>query len=251
MQFLSSQRVLIEHDVWGIGRPVLLVHGFASNARVNWINTSWTKTLEQAGYAPITFDNRGHGRSSKFYEPECYSIELMADDAKQLLDHLGHDRVSIMGYSMGARIAAAFANRYPSVVVALVLAGLAENLMADTSNAEAIATALEAGSVEKVTDPVVRGYRVFAEQTGSDRQALAACIRGSRRKIGGDELQGIRAPVLVVAGSEDKIAGPVAPLVDKLPNAEGLVLPRRDHMQAVGDRTFKQGVVKFFDKHAA
>ncbi len=53
----------------GAGDPVLLIHGFASNHAVNWVNTLWTKTLTGAGYRVIALDNRGHGQSDKPHDP--------------------------------------------------------------------------------------------------------------------------------------------------------------------------------------
>ncbi len=90
----------------GQGDPVLMIHGFASNARVNWWDTGWVKALNQAGYQAVTFDNRGHGSSGKLYDPAAYPAPEMAEDARRLLDHLGIPQVLVMGYSMGARIAA-------------------------------------------------------------------------------------------------------------------------------------------------
>src|SRR3712207_3662101 len=73
----------------GEGDPVLLVHGFASNHAVNWVNTLWTKTLGAAGFRVIALDNRGHGQSGKLYDPADYHTAIMAEDARRLLDHLG------------------------------------------------------------------------------------------------------------------------------------------------------------------
>jgi pimeloyl-ACP methyl ester carboxylesterase len=245
LQFVSAEQVMIDYDVWGEGSPVLLIHGFASNARVNWIDTGWVKTLNQAGYQAITFDNRGHGRSGKFYEPYLYSASLMAEDARRLIDHIGYRRVAVMGYSMGARIAAVLTLRYPALIHAAVFAGLAASMMTGIGDTETIAAALEADSVDETTDATARAFRIFAEQTGSDLKALAACMRASRQAISAEELQRIQVPVLVVAGSEDSTAGPIEPLVRAIPGAMGLPVPGRDHMKTVGDRTFKQGVVKF------
>ncbi len=85
----------------GEGDAIVLVHGFASNKEVNWVNPSWLTTLERAGRRVIALDNRGHGASVKLYEPALYKTELMAGDVLALLDHLGIDRADIMGYSMG------------------------------------------------------------------------------------------------------------------------------------------------------
>jgi len=90
----------------GQGVPVLLVHGFASSSWVNWVATGWFQTLLEADYRVIAIDNRGHGLSSKTYDPEAYYPQMMADDASALLRHLGLGSAHIMGYSMGARICA-------------------------------------------------------------------------------------------------------------------------------------------------
>ena len=247
MQFLSANDVPIVYDVWGEGPPVLLIHGFASNARVNWVDTGWVGILNGAGYRAITFDNRGHGRSGKVYEAQLYTTDLMAEDAKRLIEHLGYTAVLVIGYSMGARIAAMLMMRYPTFVSAAVLGGLAANLIEGLAHTEEIARVLEADQPDPQVGKQILDYRKFAEQTGSDRRALAASIRASRQEIAAEDLRRINVPVLVAAGSEDATAGPVEPLVKVLTNAKGLVLPGRDHMKAVGDRRFKEEVIKFFD----
>ena len=78
-----------------------------------------------------------------------------------------------------------------------------------------------------------------------DRRALAACIMGARDRIPGSELSSLRMPVLVAVGSEDAIAGPPRPLAEIIPGAEALDITGRDHMKAVGDRAFKEGVLSF------
>ncbi|MFX8351022.1 alpha/beta fold hydrolase, partial [Acinetobacter baumannii] len=67
--------------------PVLLIHGFASNLNVNWVGTSWVRTLNDAGYRVIAIDNRGHGGSEKLYGIEDYGAPIMAEDARRLLEH--------------------------------------------------------------------------------------------------------------------------------------------------------------------
>jgi pimeloyl-ACP methyl ester carboxylesterase len=169
----------------------------------------------------------------------------MAADALALIDHLRLGEVDIMGYSMGARVAALFAIAYPDRVRRAVLAGLASRMITGIGGSQAIAEALEAPGREAVTDPNARAFRIFAEQTKSDLRALAACIRSSREKISAESLSGIRVPVLVVAGDQDEVAGDVETLVAAIPGAVGLTLPNRNHMNAVGDRGFKKAVLDF------
>jgi pimeloyl-ACP methyl ester carboxylesterase len=118
-------------------------------------------------------------------------------------------------------------------------------MITGVGGAEAIALALEAPSRSDVTDPAARAFRIFAEQTKSDLKALAACIRSSREKITVEELAAIRVPVLVVAGENDDVAGDVETLVKAIPGARGVTLPGRNHMNAVGDRGYKDAVLAF------
>lgn len=224
---------------------VLLVHGFASNHAVNWVNTSWVGTLTRAGFRVVAFDNRGHGRSTKFYAPGDYDTALMAADAVGLLDHLGIGRTHVMGYSMGARITAYLAFAHPTRVRAALLGGLGIHLVEGVGLPAGIADALEAPSLSRLTDPTQRMFRAFAEQTGSDLAALAACIRGSRQTMSPDEVGRISAPVLVCVGTNDPIAGSAADLAALMPHARAFDIPGRDHNLAVGDRTHKEGVLAF------
>lgn len=224
---------------------VLLVHGFASNHAVNWANTSWLGALTRAGFRVVAFDNRGHGRSTKFYSPGDYDTALMAADAVGLLDHLGIARAHVMGYSMGARITAYVAYAHPVRVRAALLGGLGIHLVEGVGLPVGIADALEAPSLSGLTDPTQRMFRAFAEQTGSDLAALAACIRGSRQTMSREEVGRISAPVLVSVGTNDPIAGSAADLAALMPDARALDIPGRDHNLAVGDRTHKEGVLAF------
>jgi pimeloyl-ACP methyl ester carboxylesterase len=229
----------------GQGEPVVLVHGFASTAQVNWVNPGWVATLTKAGRRVIALDNRGHGASSKLYDPAAYHSARMADDVRALLDHLGIGRADVMGYSMGARISAFFAHAHGMRLRRAVLGGLGIRLVDGVGLPESIADALEAPALSDVRDPMGRTFRAFAEQTRSDLKALAACIRGSRQTLGRDQVAAIDAPVLVAVGTKDDVAGAAAPLAALLPRGRALDIPGRDHMLAVGDKVFKEAVLGF------
>jgi pimeloyl-ACP methyl ester carboxylesterase len=228
-----------------LNEPILLIHGFASNHRMNWVGPRWVETLTGAGRRVIAFDNRGHGQSEKLYAPADYHLDLMTRDAASLLAHLGVERADVMGYSMGARIASFLALAEPRLVRSLVLGGLGDRLVCDGGLPEAIAEALEAPSLDSLTDPTQRLFRGFADQTKSDRAALAACVRGSHRSLTLEEAARINQPTLVAVGERDTLAGDPSKLVALLPRAEALMIPGRDHNLAVGDKAFKAGVLDF------
>ena len=229
----------------GQGDPVVLVHGFASSKSVNWIYPGWVSELTKAGRRVIAFDHRGHGESTKLYDPEEYYLGTMAGDALALMDHLGIPRADIMGYSLGGRIAAYLAATVPARVRSAILGGIGIGLIVGGGPGENVARALEADELTDVTDPMGRTFRAFADQTRSDRRALAACLRGSRRLMTREEAASITVPVLIAVGTTDEVAGSAHALGEIIKHAEVLDIPDRDHMRAVGDKVFKAGVLKF------
>lgn len=237
-------------DTGGPGDPILLVHGFASTAAVNWVNTLWVRSLEGAGRRVVAFDNRGHGLSSKPYDMAAYDPAVMARDCVAILDHLAIERADVMGYSMGARITAFLAIAEPTRVRSAVLGGLGYHLVDGGGLPQSVDQALEADSIADVSDPLGRMFRRFAEANGGDLRALAACIRGTRRNPSEDDLQSIVCPVLVAVGTADPIAGDAHRLARAIPRAKVLDIPGRDHNSAVGDRLFRSAVLEFLRERA-
>lgn len=227
------------------GACVLLLHGFASSMRVNWIDTGWVKTLTDAGFRVLAFDHRAHGGSAKPGDPEAYRPARMAGDAVALLDHLGIVRAAVFGYSMGARVAAFAALATPDRFSRLVFGGLGIGLVEGTGDWDTIADALLAPSLDDVSDVRGRMFRAFADRTQSDRRALAACISTSREELTPADVGRIVQPTLIGVGTRDDIAGSAQELAALIPGAKAFDIEGRDHMLSVGDRSFKQEVVRF------
>lgn len=248
MPSFQSDGVDIAYLEEGAGDPILLIHGFASNKTVNWVDTGWVRHLTRLGRRVVAIDNRGHGESAKLYRPEDYGAPQMAEDARRLLDHLGILRADVMGYSMGSRIGAFLALAHPSRVRSLIFGGLGGNMVRPMAGTSSVAAALEAPSIDDVKIPTARTFRAFADSTRSDLKALAACIRSSREALTADMVGRITCPVLVAVGSDDVIGGPAGDLARLIPGAEAFVIADRDHMKAVGDRGYKDAVAAFLDK---
>jgi pimeloyl-ACP methyl ester carboxylesterase len=234
----------------GEGEPIVLVHGFASTKEVNWVQPGWVSALTRVNRRVIALDNRGHGASTKLYDPSAYHSAIMADDVRRLLDHLMIERADIMGYSMGARITAFLAVEHSDRVRAAIFGGLGVRLVDGVGLPESIAEALEAPSLSDVQDPMGSMFRAFADQTRSDLRALAACIRGSRQTLSRAQVTAIRAPVLIAVGTKDQVAGSAQKLAALIPGARALDIPDRDHMLAVGDKVYRAGVIEFLNQRA-
>ena len=244
-EFSSSGGVSIAYEVAGQGKPMLLVHGFAATAEDNWRRTGWVQALTRARRQAVTFDLRGHGGSGKLYDPADYTTDKMAGDALALLDHLGIERASLMGYSMGAGIAMHLAAHHGERFGIVILGGVGAKSLEPGSAIGGVAEALEAESAEGISDPLARGFRLYAEGLGQDLRALAACARAPRLADRGASLGLIRNEAMVIAGARDDLAGDPGPLAARMADARAEIIPGTDHMFALANPMFKGAVMDF------
>jgi pimeloyl-ACP methyl ester carboxylesterase len=246
-ELVTSDGVRLVYDVRGEGPFVLLLHGFASNARINWERPGVAGALVGAGHTVVTYDARGHGRSDKPHDPTAYAGDAMVRDAQAVLDEIGADMVDVVGYSMGAQVTAALVPAEPRVRRA-VLGGIGSRLLArrpgeEAYPAAAIADALEAEDPALVPSATGRAFRAFADATKADRHALAALQR-ARRVDGHLDLERITVPVLVVVGEGDTLVGDAAAVVAALPDGRLETVPG-DHLSAVTKPEFSAAVLRF------
>jgi pimeloyl-ACP methyl ester carboxylesterase len=249
MASFLSDGIEIAYEVYGEGRPILLIHGFASSGVINWVNPGWVEALQADGWQPITIDNRGHGASRKLYDPKLYFAHEMADDATRLLDRLHLGAVPVMGYSMGARISAFLAARHPTRVKCAVWGGMGINLVTGLEDSEEIIAALTADSLSDVKGATGRQFRIFADHSKADKAALAACMISSREPMSAEIVRSIGQPTLVAVGAADDMAGDPQALAELLPQGEAFVIPKRNHMLATGDPRFKAAALEFLRRH--
>jgi pimeloyl-ACP methyl ester carboxylesterase len=255
---LARDGVRLAYDVVGQGPPVLLIHGFAASRIQNWKDPGWYHTLTGAGYRVVAMDCRGHGESDKPHEAEFYGHDKMAEDARAVLHAAGISPTFLMGYSMGGFISAHLLLEHPDELQKVAIGGVGAsylndspqpgNRMADPETRNRIADALIAPDASKIADSTARMFRTFAEQSGKDRLALAACMRAMRRNFSTVELSRSQRPVLVVCGENDVLTGPPGPLAAAFADGRSVVVPRRDHMTTVGDKVYKAAVLEFFSE---
>ncbi|MDA3623952.1 alpha/beta hydrolase [Saccharopolyspora sp. WRP15-2] len=194
--------------------PVLLVHGFASDAESTWGRTGWVRALADRGH--VLVDLRGHGQSDR--PASGYSPQSLAQDVLTVLDEAGASTVDVVTYSMGGLVGWELAKLAPGRVRRLALGGIGGR-PADRASMQRVAEALSAGD-------------------------LGSCI---------DEVEGCRldgpppVPVLFAAGDQDDIASD-APEVAAGFDAPFVSLGRRHHLNAVSSRRFKEAATEFFDR---
>jgi pimeloyl-ACP methyl ester carboxylesterase len=251
--FTSGELNIAYDDIQsGANKTVLLVHGFATSRAENWRRLGWYGAFERKGYRVVALDQRGHGESDKPHDPAAYGREALLGDIVGLMDHLDLGRVDLMGYSMGARMALQMALSHPGRLDNLIVGGIGGRMFEPPDPAKVptmtMAEAMQAADPESIPDKTLRGFRLFADQQGEDRLALAAFTEG---RMGGGfdkhDLGGILTPTLVVAGSRDEMAGDPQALADLIPGAKAVTLPACDHFSAIPHALYKAAVFDFLE----
>ena len=243
----DSDGVRLHYEVHGpeTGVPLVVVHGFASDYRLNWVGTRWQEALTSAGFRVFGLDCRGHGHSDKPRDRAAYAIGIMALDVTRLLDHVEVPSAGYLGYSMGARIGLQVVMDFPDRVQSAVLGGI--GTAGAIESADAIADAFLRG--EPTHDPIAKTfYRFASARPTNDLKALAACITGLQPQWDAATLSATKPPILVVVGDRDELARDAPELVELIPSSRLVTIPGRDHMGAVPAREFKQASIEFLSE---
>jgi pimeloyl-ACP methyl ester carboxylesterase len=247
MEF-DSGGVRLHYELHGpeTGPPVVLVHGFASDYKLNWVGTRWQETLTRAGYRVIGLDCRGHGGSEKPHDPASYALELMAADVRRLLDQLDVPSAHYVGYSMGARIGVQALLDFSKRLGRVVLAGIGWG--GAFHEAPEIARMLRG---EPSSSPVAKNFYDFGRaRPSNDLEALAACILGPQPDPDPAGLAAITNQVLLVVGEQDDIAVQVDRLVESIRTARLVTVAGRNHMSTVPAKEFKVAALEFLAAEA-
>ena len=256
-KFESIGGVKIAFDDVGEGDPILLLHGFAADSRLNWTLSGWYKSLNHAGFRVIAMDSRGHGRSDKPTDKSDYAPEVIAADIIGLLDHLSLKKVDLFGYSMGGRQAAWMISRYPRRFTSVVIGGVGINLLQVDdpeywTNRGFNLTADNQKSASLAIPGMVPLYEKAAK-IGGRLGALSACLMGSFPSLPATDFARNKVPVLVIAGSRDTVSGSPIPLAESIPGARAVIVPGKSHLSIVNDEFFRGAVLGFLGcrwKHA-
>ncbi len=227
----------------GSGEPIVFIHGYPLNRQM------WDEQVRDLSSVArcIAIDLRGHGESQA--PLWLATVDLFADDVAGLLDHLGVQRATVCGFSMGGYVAFAFYRRHTDRVRALVLADTrpqADSLEGKQGRFAAAQTAHERGagaiaegmlprlltpaSIEGRPD-LVRAARAIMESTpvtgiAADLMAMA------ERPDSVDMLSGIKVPTLVVVGEEDALTPPADArlMAERIPGARLVTIPGAAHL---------------------
>lgn len=231
------------YDDQGDGPAVVLLHGFAADTSLNFVRAGLLDALVDEGYRTVATDFRGHGLSAKPHDPDAYAGDALTRDVGALLDHLGLERVAVVGYSMGAGVALRLGATDARVERVVALGVGERSLTRGTDDGTAMSDALLAGDPDTIVDPLGRQFRRLADSIRADRAALAACTSASRPPVGA-HLDDLAVPVLVIAGTDDDLAGDPRGLAGRIAGARWLTVPG-DHFTANAQPGLHHAVLEF------
>ena len=243
MPEFDSNGVPIHYEVFGEGKPIVLVHGFAASLQGNWVGPGWIDALTPIRQV-VALDCRGHGESGKPHDPEAYAGEQMPRDVIRLMDHLGIETADLFGYSMGGRISIGLMLREAARFTSVVLGGVGGGLVRRGGRPN-VAEALLTQDPSTITDRVAKEFRIFAEANKNDLKALGACMQALRTVGNAADLAQVELPVLIVIGEGDVLVGSADELAAAIPGAQLVKIPDKDHLTVVPDQRFKDAVVRF------
>lgn len=249
----------------GQGTPVILIHGVGLDA------TMWQPQVSALAqrHEVIAYDMLGHGDSAL---PQVNAgLDDYADQLAALLDHLGFERVAVVGFSMGGLVARAFALRYPERLAAMVVLSsvFERNAKQRAGVQQRLAQTREQGPAANVGEALNRWFSPAFRHAHPGRIAKihetvsnnhpqgyyrSYALFGTQDDFGAERLQTIRVPVLVATGELDTGSTPcmARALAERLPNAEVHILPGQRHMAPMeAHETVNAMVLRFLAKVVA
>ncbi len=233
----DSDGVSLRYLSDGSGKTVVLLHGFSGSAEGLYVNPGTFDALVDAGYRVVALDQRGHGQSDKPYNPDRYGM-TMVDDVRRLIDHLGVEKVHLVGYSMGAKVANTFRSMHEDRLYTVTLAGYGWPWQS--------ASLTLAEAEERMASRLVL--------PGNDLKALAAVSVGSNKLTPTEEsLRSNSVPAFAIIGDKDEVVSSenFRTLRETMANLEFVVMPGT-HAGADGapyKPQFAEELVAFLAKH--
>jgi pimeloyl-ACP methyl ester carboxylesterase len=226
------------------GRDIVLLHGFASSAYANWVQTGWVRELERAGFHIVAIDQRGHGESDKPHHPDSYSMELLVGDLLAVLDTYLLDETELVGYSLGARVAWHAAIELTTRITRVVLGGIPDGDPLTRFKVDEALAFIAGGP--RVDDRMTMAYLDMAGGIpGNDLTALVDLVAGMRGGLQPDPANPPQQPCLFATGSDDGIIEKSRALAASAPHGEFFEIPGRHHFNAPTSKAFRERALEF------
>lgn len=230
--------------VEGAGLPLVALHGFSGSS------ANWSRDVFPPGYQLIAPDLLGHGQTDSPEAYISYNMVYAAPDLAALIERLTEPPVTLLGYSMGGRLALYLAIRYPHLVSRLILESASPGLVSQAERSarhasdRELADRIERDGIESFVD-YWEAQALFATQTRAIKEGLrpvrlAQNPRGLANSLRGmgtgiqlplwGHLDKLRMPTLLIAGERDSKFTQIAQhMSDVIPDCTLAIIPKAGH----------------------
>lgn len=260
--FFDSDGVRLHFTDEGQGEPVILIHGLAANADLNWRVPRVTRALARE-FRVISLDARGHGLSDKPTDPAAYGEEMVRDVVR-LMDHLGIEKAHVAGYSMGGFITLKLATTHPERLLSAACCAAGWGTFEGENKAlfEALSESIaRRGSfeplirkLEPAANPPAWKIRIVDWAIGlvNHMPALGGLVTAFPRfEVPEAALAANQVPFLTIVGTRDPIMEYTDALTGRLARHEAIVIRGTDHATTVFHPAFRRGLRQFLVAHSA
>ena len=239
--FVASDGVQIAWRETGEGRPLVLIHGYISEADTNWIKFGHAALVAEAGYRVIMPDLRAHGLSDKPHDPAMYPKDILADDQFALIAHLGLTDFDLGGYSLGGRTVARMLARGCNPRRAIISGMGLQGLTSTDKRGDHFRHILDNLGTHEKGSPAWMA-EAFLKTTGGDPVALRH-ILDTFVDTSEEQLRSFDLPMAIICGEDDQDNGSAAALAEVLPQGKLFIVPG-NHMSAVVKPELGQAMVE-------
>lgn len=250
MPHFSNDGLSLAYEVHGSGPPVVMLHGAAVSFAGNFGACGWIDPLTARGLQVIGLDFRGHGGSDRPLDANIHGTEALTKDVVALLDHLGIEQASIVGYSIGSTITLHLLHTHPERFRAAALVATGDGIIGHPPRSfpqilPPLVEILRWTELPTAVPPDFAFYWNFAESVGGGRAGVAAALSGKYPPCSSEEAATVSIPVLVVSGDQDVVLGTGRRVAEALPHGRYLEVAGADHFTLAVNEDVQRAVADF------
>ena len=238
----ASDGIELAYHRLGEGRPVILLHGLFSDAKMNWIKFGHAARIAEKGFSVIMPDLRAHGLSDRPHEPEYYPRGILGRDLRELVEHLKLADFDLGGFSLGSRTTVEGVGEGLQPRRAVLGGAGMEGLRHWERRKHFFLEAIELFDQVPRGDPHWLSIQ-FMKSQKIDRVAASLLLQSFTDTFM-DWIKALTMPTLVVCGLEDNDNGSASELAAALPDAVFREVPGT-HMSSVTQPEFGQAIAEF------
>ena len=260
MSSITTDQGIVHYEVYGRGRPVILLHGWLGSWGL------WQETMSYLGryYRTYALDFWGFGESGK--KRDTYAVQDFVILVEQFMERLGIAEAPLVGHSMGGTVSLSVALQFPErvnkvVIIGSPIVGSALALPLKLAGYRFIASMIfnmmwAFRATMKVASPFICADPRFPAMMDSDLTKLTVesfllSIASLRRTDLRPDLSRLNIPVMGMFGDRDNIVNPDQwqPLLAGVPHAKIVRWPKAQHFIMLDtSQEFMENLKTFLDQ---